>query len=344
VYSLNNVARTFADALFAHVVEDQVIPLIDRMRMHELTDFLAIQRYSFLTPTAANALDHSESGNYYDRSRRAKLNKPIKIYQNVNPGTFNCISKIWDCLLGLDGRDFPDILGDGFTKKLPSAHGTTFKVSYESAEFNEDDVRKRLEFKIRKDFIVKGNTSILKMFCTVSKFVQSSRGPPLPIEIYHSSLIIDRILEDHYHFFKISSLHFTSNLKGDLTLADIEDTIYLTLEELCDIFYFGVSSDLWNPLHEQVKKIISMKLIATIFKIIGLIFNYRANHIPRAVDNFVKSHLGDLRLEGTTTPGSLLGGKNIKQLNKPKKPSVKPKKPTVKPKKPSVKPKKPANM
>jgi hypothetical protein len=138
-------------------------------------------------------------------------------------------------------------------------------------------------------------------------------------------------------------LHITSDLKRKGRFPpspnDITHTIWFELDKLINIFNYGIPN-VYNWENSKLKQLISIKLISNIFKILGLAFNGRIeDRLTRAPQIFAATTR--LHPDVFGFENNLRGGKNIKQLNKPKKPTVKPKKPTVKPKKPTVKPKKP---
>jgi len=340
--SLNSIARMFADE-FVKQSLDELHHSIDQK--FQVSNFHKMVRRHLLTPKASEFLQTVKRGisPKYDKSNLLMRDlEPIR--RIVGDPIYNNLDRIMRYMSDLEKHHFQSTskFKIVYSEKKKNDDGNV--VGFEVAYLNRyDDIKKQFRFGIiaTKDRDMYTREDKYSALFKVSKMILDKNGNVVHVPIFHCTLKIDRVISTGD--LKISSLHFTPEING---LKHI--TAYFPLEILCDMFHYGVDVNQLEAAdnisvdsrdRKSLRILICKKFIGTIFKALGEVFYYQIEQ------NYRIERIADLINESSVvkdTIGShLLGGKNIKQLNKPKKPTVKPKKPTVKPKKPTVKPKKP---
>jgi len=339
--SLNSIARMFADE-FVKQSLDELHHSIDQK--FQVSNFHKMVRLHLLTPKASEFLQTVKRGisPKYDKSKLLMRDlEPIRIGDPI----YNNLDRIMRYMSDLENHHFQSTskfkIVYSEKKKNNEGHVVGFEVAYLN---RYDDIKKQFRFGIiaTKDRDMYTREDKYSALFKVSKMILDKNENVVPVPIFHCTLKIDRNI--YTGDLKISSLHFTPEINGLK-----QTTAYFPLGILCDMFHYGVDVNQLEAAdnisvdsrdRKSLRILICKKFIGTIFKALGEVFYYQIeqNHrIERIADLINESSVVK-----DTIGSHLLGGKNIKQLNKPKKPTVKPKKPTVKPKKPSVKPKKPS--
>ena len=352
---INRLARSFASLLIRFSISDTITrrPSFalsdDEIPSHIISNFKFIEEQHQLTAKAHKVLKNAKSGedmrdtrSRYSDKKYKKFNEPVTI-KSSQSDSYEVLNNIWNCFMSISESTLPTSLGENAFKKPSSGSrgwhnkdAENFEVEYYTDCDAASSSIDRFVFTIKKQYTTTpSGDHQLCLVCTISRINSGMRSKP----IYHSSFYLRKIFNrpawEKFVKFQTSGLHMTSDLDG------ITRKIWFELDDVLNIFKFGIPREYdWRKDRDPVlQKLISIKFISNIFKILGLAFNSLVSDLATPVQEFV----GETRTHGDveTFRYTLEGGKNIKQLSKPKKPTVKPKKPSVKPKKPTDKPKKP---
>jgi hypothetical protein len=324
---LNKFLRKFADK-FAIKSIDTLIEELGKNGIEFDNDSLInfrrkISSDHLFTPKAEHYNSKLRHGNSPIHNFGRPIFKQIITIEKTNR-LYDRIKTIKTYISFLDITDFPEITKSQ-REDIFSVSGNSYTGDFEF-KFKNEDYMIEITKRRKADAILRTRRGDLKSDKVSLFFAVYKNGT----ELVHDTLIIDETVDGNLH---ISSLHITSGFRDT-------DSEYYPINELIKMFfqednipvevYRGLSEELSEEPSEEPNHFIQIS-------------NIKRSLLRAFICKlFIAIICKGLAL--TDINERISGGKNIKQLSKPKKPTVvKPKKPSVKPKKSSVKPKKPTD-
>ena len=317
---LNNFLRKFADK-FAIKSIDTLIEELGKNEIEFNNDSLInfrrkISSDHLFTPKAEHYNSKLRHGNSPIHNFGRPIFKSIITIEKTNH-LYDRIKTIKTYISLLDISDFPEITKSK-DEDIVSVSGNPYTGDFEF-KFKNEDYMIEITKRRKADAILRTRGGDLKSD-KVSLFFAVYKNET---ELVHDTLIIDETVDGNLH---ISSLHITSGFRDT-------DSEYYPINELIKMFFQedNIPVEVYRGLSEELSEEPNH-------------FIQRSNIKRSLLRAFICKLFIAIICKGlalTDINERISGGKNIKQLSKPKKPTVvKPKKPSVKPKKSSVKPKK----